>query len=108
MPPWPYDDLIYLSVNSIREYGQQDLTIVIKLLILLRTVLRNAREDKHVDTVTTLLHDLAQGLSKNFESESNRHLLHTRMSAVLDECATHPRNMAIRGLLDNFASVGVT
>ena len=106
--PLPYDDLLYLSVNAIREYGQQDLTIVIKLLILLHTVLRNAREGKHTDTVTTLLHDLAQGLSKNFESESNRHLLHTRMSAVLDECATHPRNMAIRGLLDDFASAGVT
>jgi uncharacterized membrane protein len=103
----PYDDLLYLSVNAIREYGQQDLTIVIKLIILLHTVLRNDREGKHADIVTILLYDLVQGFSKNFESKSNHRLLRARVSAVLDECATHPRSMTIRGLLDNFASANI-
>ena len=79
--PLPYDDLLYLSINAIREYGQQDLTIVIKLLTLLRTVLHNDREGKHTDTVMILLHDLTQGFPNNFKNESNRRLLHARVSA---------------------------
>ncbi len=105
--PLSYDELLYLSVNAIREYGQQDLTIVIKLLTLLRTVLRNDREGRHTDTVTILLQDLTQGFSKNFESESNHRLLYDSVSAVLDECVTHPRSITIRGLLDDFASASV-
>ena len=105
--PLPYGELLYLSINAIREYGQQDLTIVIKLLLLLHAVLRNDRGGKHTDTVMILLQDLTQGLSKNFESESNRRLLHTRVSAVLDECPPNSRSVSIRGLLDNFASASV-
>ncbi len=106
--PLPYDDLLYLSINAIREYGQQDLTIVIKLLTLLRTVLHHDREGKHTDTVMILLHDLTQGFPNNFKNESNRRLLHARVSALLEECTTHPRSGTIRGLLDDFASASVT
>ncbi len=100
--PLYYSDVLYLCVNSIREYGQQDLTITLKLLTLLRTVLRNDTEKRHTDPVMTLLHDLAQGFSENFTNESNRRAVAEQTRTLLSEHPAHPRNEAIQGLLNAF------
>ena len=106
--PLLYSDVLYLSVNAIREYGQQDLTITLKLLTLLQTVLRNDTENRHTDTVMTLLHDLVQGFSRNFTNESNRRLVTSRTDALLANYEGHPRVSAIRGLLADLTLANVS
>ena len=105
--PLSYSDVLYLSVNAIREYGQQDFTITLKLLTLLYTVLRNDLEDRYTDTVMTLLHDLAQGYSENFTNQSNRRAITNKTSVLLDQHPDHPKSSEIRSLLSALALTSI-
>lgn len=106
--PLHYADVLYLCVNSIREYGQQDLTVTLKLLTLLQTVLRNDSEKRHTDSVMTLLHDLAQGFSENFTNESNRRAVADNTHTLLIEQPAHPQSDAIRSLLHALTHASAT
>ncbi len=106
--PLFYSEVFYLSVNAIREYGQQDLTITLKLLTLLHTVSRNDTEDRYTDTTMTLLHDMVQGYSENFINQSNRRAVVNKTNTLLDLYPKHQKNVPIRSLLATLTLVNIT
>lgn len=94
-----YDDILYLSVNAISEYGKADLTVMLKLLILLQTVLQNDTENRHTTTVMNLLHDLVEGFADDFRNDSDRRILARKVNDIVGKYADYPQNAAIRAHL---------
>lgn len=83
--PVHYDKILYFSVNAISEYGKADLTVMLKLLVLLQTILQNDTDREHTDTVMTLLNDLIEEFAQNFRNKSDRKILVKQAEAVLDK-----------------------
>ena len=105
--PLHYDDILYISVNAIREYGKEDLTVMLKLLILLQTILRNDTENQHTTMVMNLLHDLVEGFADGFNHETDRKVLAKKVNDMIQECSDHPRNAAIQAQLGALLSSGL-
>ncbi len=98
--PLSFADVLYLSVNAIREYGQGDFIITLKLLTLLTTVSRHDTNNRYTDTVITLLHDLVYGYSDNFSNQSNRRALINGTSPLLKLHSGHPKTNVIYAKLN--------
>ena len=94
-----YDKILYFSVNAISEYGKTDLTVMLKLLILLKTVLQNDKDHQHTKTVMTLLHDLVSEFTNNFKNESDRNILAKQVDTVLKKCPDAGQTTAIQAQL---------
>jgi uncharacterized membrane protein len=101
--PLSFAEMLYLSINAIREYGQGDFIITLKLLTLLYTVSRHDVNHHYTDTIMTLLHDLAYGYSDNFSSQSNRQTLISKTSPLLELHSSHPSTNLIHTILDSLA-----
>ena len=99
-----YGDILYLSVNAIGEYGKGDLTVMLKLLILLRTVSRNDTHHRHADTIISLLHNLVRGFNENFKNDSDRKMLAQRVDAIAQQYSDHAQTASIRAQLGAFLS----
>ena len=97
--PLRYDDILYLSVNAISEYGKGDLTVMLKLLILLQTVLQNDTANRHTTTVMNLLRDLVEGFADDFRNDADRRILAKKVNDIVGKYADAPQNAAIRAHL---------
>ena len=94
--PLRYDDILYLSVNAISEYGKADLTVMVKVLILLQTILQNDTDHQHTDMVINLLHDLVEGFAENFKNQSDRKILAQRVNTIAQNHSGHAQMASIQ------------
>ena len=106
--PLRYDDILYLSVNAISEYGKADLTVMVKLLILLQTILQNDTDHQHTDTVMNLLHDLVEEFGENFKNQSDRKILVQRVDTITKKHAEYAQVASIRAQLGALLSSEVS
>ena len=91
-----YEDLLHLSFTSISKYAKGDLTVTLKLITLLRTILRNDTERRHSTVLLTLSHDLVDDFAENSNKDTDRKLLIKKVSELTEHCADHPLAIALR------------
>lgn len=94
-----YDDLLYLCFTSIGEYAKGDLTVTLKLLTLLQTVLRNDTDHRHTDAVMNLLHDLTKEFEQDFNKHTDREVLTKKVSSIIKEGPDHPLDAPVQSHL---------
>ena len=97
--PLRYEDVLYLSVNAISEYGKGDLTVMLKLLTLLQTVLQNDTEDQYTAAAMSMLHNIVENFADTFTNQSDRRILVERVNGMIEKSADNPQNAPIRTLL---------
>ena len=97
--PLRYEDILYYTANAISEYGKADLTVMLKLLTLLQTILRNDREKQYTEMVMTLLHDFIELFDKGFKNKTDRKLLAHKINTMLSEGSEYSQKAAIQAQL---------
>ena len=99
-----YDDVLYLIVSAISEYGQSDLTVMVKLLIMLQTILQNDTQHQHTDVVMNQLNELIASFEDNFKKPSDRKILAQRVDTIIKKHAKPSQITSIRARLGTFLS----
>ena len=105
--PLKYDDLLYLSFNTIAEYAKTDLTVTSALLTMLRTLFRNDIERQHTGTIMALLHDLVADFEANFAKQTDRRFLTKQVDSMLREHSDHTLYVPISHLLDKLGEAQI-